>query len=81
VPSLLRAVRREVRARKLSVGCTRSSLFAVESLIRLLAVRVVEVPSPCAIASAAADSAIKLSSSPTLQLVVVAKSEYHSSFS
>jgi|UPI0002208D9A hypothetical protein len=46
----------------------------------LLAVYAVEVPSPCALASAAADSAIKLSSSPTLQLVVVAKSEYHISF-
>jgi hypothetical protein len=47
---------------------------------RLLAVRAVEVPSPCALASAAADSAIELSSSPTLQLAVVAKSEYHNSF-
>jgi hypothetical protein len=61
-----------------------SSLAVVVACLRatraLLAVHAVEVSSPCALASAATDSAIELSSSPTLQLAVVAKTEYHSSF-
>jgi hypothetical protein len=57
---------------------TRLTLYSPSN--HLLAVRAVEIPSPCALASAATDSAIELSCSPTLQLVV-AKSEYHSSFS